>query len=84
MIDKIVTLEDGSEYCIVGETFYNDKKYCVGIKYFDDKQDVDGEYFVFEGNFNEDRVSLQLIDDDKLKEYLILKISSENDEKNGI
>ena len=84
MVDKIVTLNDGSEYCITNETFYANKKYCVGVKYFEDKQDVENQYYVFEENFDGDRVSLQLVDDKELKDYIFLKISSENDEKSVI
>ena len=80
MIDKIVTLEDGKEYCIIGETDYNGKNYCVGIEYFEAVDSISDEYYVFEEDYGDDRVSLKLVDDSELEDYIILKISSEKDE----
>ena len=83
MLDKIVTLDNGKEYCIISETTYNNQRYCVAVEYFADKEDVGDKYFVFKENFENDRVILELVTDNDLEDYIILRVSVENDEKNN-
>ena len=81
MLNKIVTLEDDKEYCIISSTIYEGNKYYCGVEYFENTQEVSKKYYVFKELIEDDGVSLELITDDELFEYIVLKISSENDEK---
>lgn len=80
MLNKIVSLDDGHQFCILHEIIYEGKKYCVALDYLEDSNDVGDEYFVFEENFDNNNVTLIPVDDDELKEYLFVKIGIENDE----
>ena len=84
MVDKIVTLDDDKEDCVLNELVYEDKKYCLALQYFSDIDDVGEDYFVFEEIVNGDDTSFKLVEDKDQFEYSVLKIGLENDETNNI
>ena len=84
MVDKIITLDSGKEYCILNEINYDGKRYCLGVEYFENTEDVGEEYNVFEEVANGNEIILESVSDKELAEYLTIKISQENDLKNDI
>ena len=59
MENKIVVLDDGKQYCILNETTFKDKKYCCGVEYFEDKEDLGDDYFA--GFWNSDSRGSQVM-----------------------
>lgn len=81
MLNRIITLEDGREYCLISEIFFEGVKYYCALEYFENIQDVGKQYFVFKQIFDGDNLSLELVDDKELVEYFLLKFAVENDIK---
>lgn len=81
MDNKIVVLDDGKQYCILNETSFKDKKYCCAVEYYEDEEDLGDDYIIFEEDIVNDSLVLNRVVDQEFEDYLLLKIASENDEK---
>ena len=81
MENKIVVLDDGKQYCILNETTFKDKKYCCGVEYFEDKEDLGDDYFIFEEGLSGTSLVLIEVEDEELADYILFKIADENDQK---
>lgn len=78
MLDKIVTLANEREYCIVAETDYNGKKYYCGVEYFEEKKVLDDKYYVFKEDIEQNGVYLTMVEDNELIQYFLAKMESED------
>lgn len=75
MTDKIVVLDDSRQYCILNELIYGGKRYCCGVEYFEDKEELSDDYVVFEEDLSGGSLALVTLDDEVLEEYLLLKFA---------
>ena len=81
MENKIVVLDDSSQYCILNETTFKDKKYCCGVEYYEDKEDLGDDYIIFEEDLSGSSLVLIRVDNEELSDYILFKIADENDQK---
>ena len=69
-MNKKITLDNGKEYVIINEIYYNDKMYCLTDRIINNK--VQKDFNVFEKIKEIDEsYSLMLIEDEKLKSEIM-------------
>jgi hypothetical protein len=79
--NKIITLDDGSEYYVGEEIKLNSNEYyCCASKYNSDTDDCEDEFYFFKIEENENKeLVITPVEDQEMNDYLFSIIKSKNE-----